>query len=227
MSGSPTRQSLVTSVAIKRPLTTGFRVLLIVVTLVAVAAAAKTPLRPLPGLSACRTGFRHSNSVSAAFGVAHGARGGRSNAGNGAHLLDWRSRYADRQQALELAAGQASQRGASLPLWLPPPALLPRLHRRCCCAQVSRPNFWPSSRRQPPSGIGYLATARCPPTNSPLLSVCAISQGLALLRAHGWEGVPAFDPRVPGFAFTTRKGKESAHRLLVHAQLVRYRSSTR
>lgn len=40
MSGSPTRQSLVTSVAIKRPLTTGFRVLLIVVTLVAVAAAA-------------------------------------------------------------------------------------------------------------------------------------------------------------------------------------------
>lgn len=40
MPGSPSRQPLVTAVAIKRPLTTGFRVLLIFVILLAIAAAA-------------------------------------------------------------------------------------------------------------------------------------------------------------------------------------------
>lgn len=32
------------------------------------------------------------------------------------------------------------------------------------------------------------------------------SEGLALLRAAGWQRVPPDDPRLPGFAFTTRKG---------------------
>lgn len=40
MPGSPSRQPLVTAVAIKRPLTTGFRILLVLVMLLAIAAAA-------------------------------------------------------------------------------------------------------------------------------------------------------------------------------------------
>ena len=39
---------------------------------------------------------------------------------------------------------------------------------------------------------------------SPLGKVHA--EGLRLLREHGWQQVGRDDPRVPGWAFTTRKG---------------------
>lgn len=44
------------------------------------------------------------------------------------------------------------------------------------------------------------------------------SEGLKLLRESGWEEVANDDPRVPGFAFTTRKGQQRAAAGVDHCQ---------